>query len=54
MSAAEAVLTAVASDDSSFVNGTDFLVDGGLAACYVTGEGEVKSIGPQGLAATLQ
>lgn len=26
---------AVASDDSSYINGTDFLVDGGLHACYV-------------------
>jgi hypothetical protein len=25
----------VASDDSSFINGTDFMVDGGLHACYV-------------------
>jgi NAD(P)-dependent dehydrogenase (short-subunit alcohol dehydrogenase family) len=27
--------SAVASDDSSFINGTDFMVDGGLHACYV-------------------
>ena len=30
-----AQLILVASDDSSYVNGTDFLVDGGLHACYV-------------------
>ena len=28
-------LAIVASDDSSFVTGSDFLVDGGLTACYV-------------------
>ncbi|KAL1407438.1 hypothetical protein Q8F55_006871 [Vanrija albida] len=40
----------LASDDSSFVNGTDFLVDGGLAACYVTAEGEYQGAVPKGLA----
>jgi NAD(P)-dependent dehydrogenase (short-subunit alcohol dehydrogenase family) len=29
------LMSAVASDDSSFINGTDFMVDGGLHACYV-------------------
>jgi hypothetical protein len=33
--AEEALMDAVASDDSSYINGTDFLVDGGLHACYV-------------------
>jgi len=29
----------LASDESSFVNGTDFVVDGGLTKAYVTPEG---------------
>lgn len=29
------IVGVVASDDSSYINGTDFLVDGGLHACYV-------------------
>jgi hypothetical protein len=29
------LIVTVASDDSSFINGTDFMVDGGLHACYV-------------------
>ncbi|GAA6014888.1 hypothetical protein JCM10207_002213 [Rhodosporidiobolus poonsookiae] len=40
----------LASDDSSFVNGTDFLVDGGIAAAYVTPEGEQSLAAPQNLA----
>jgi hypothetical protein len=33
----------VASDDSSFVNGTDFLVDGGLSACYVVSDAHTSA-----------
>ncbi|KAK8850765.1 hypothetical protein IAR55_004685 [Kwoniella newhampshirensis] len=43
----------LASDDSSFVNGTDFLVDGGLCAAYVTAEGQATEP-PIGLATMLE
>ena len=36
----------LASDDSSFVTGTDFAVDGGLTSAYVTPLGETKTICP--------
>jgi len=41
----------LASDDSSFITGTDFKVDGGLTAAYVTPEGEAQGIPPVGFAA---
>lgn len=42
----------LASDDSSFVNGSDFLVDGGLTKCYVTSDGPARE-GPKGYAGSL-
>ncbi|GAA6042024.1 hypothetical protein JCM8097_009153 [Rhodosporidiobolus ruineniae] len=41
----------LASEDSSFVTGTDFLVDGGIGAAYVTPTGEQSLAAPKNLAA---
>ncbi|CAD6575734.1 MAG: hypothetical protein CYPHOPRED_005780 [Cyphobasidiales sp. Tagirdzhanova-0007] len=38
----------LASDDSSYITGSDFKVDGGLSSCYVTPEGEPARQAPQG------
>ncbi|GAA5861283.1 hypothetical protein JCM3774_002254 [Rhodotorula dairenensis] len=40
----------LASDDSSFITGTDFKVDGGISSCYVTPEGEPSLAAPSNLA----
>ena len=40
----------VASNDSSYMTGTDFKVDGGLTSCYVTPLGEPLLSPPSSLA----
>lgn len=40
----------LASDDSSFITGTDFKVDGGISSCYVTPKGEQALAAPSNLA----
>lgn len=37
----------LASDDSSFITGTDFKVDGGISSCYVTPTGEQQLAAPK-------
>lgn len=36
----------LASDESSFITGTDFMVDGGISSAYVTPLGATKSVCP--------
>ncbi|KAL4241529.1 NAD(P)-binding domain superfamily protein [Abortiporus biennis] len=40
----------LASDESSYITGTDFAVDGGLSSCYVTATGEPTLPPPSSLA----
>ncbi|KAG9290092.1 hypothetical protein G9A89_010398 [Geosiphon pyriformis] len=37
----------LASDESSYITGTEFKVDGGITAAYVTPEGATKSVAPK-------
>jgi len=39
----------LASDESSYITGTDFKVDGGISACYVTPLGDPKLLPPTSL-----
>ncbi|KAJ1984285.1 hypothetical protein H4R34_000753 [Dimargaris verticillata] len=39
----------LASDDASYITGTDFMVDGGLSAAYVTPLGQTGSMPPENL-----
>lgn len=37
----------LASDESSFITGADFMVDGGISSAYVTPLGETKTLAPK-------